>query len=52
MIKSNPKNGIGSKLEPVLRIRYSEMAIPTSNQINAVFTKSNKASVNVGLGHQ
>ena len=29
MIKPNPKNGIGSKLEPVLRIRYSEMAIPT-----------------------
>ena len=29
MIKPNPKNGTGSKLEPVLRIRYSEMAIPS-----------------------
>ena len=29
MIKPDPKNGTGSKLEPVLRIRYSEMAIPT-----------------------
>ena len=28
MIKLNPKNGTGSKLEPVLRIQYSEMAIP------------------------
>ena len=30
MIKPNPKNGTGSKLEPVLRIWYSKMAIPTS----------------------
>ena len=29
MIKPNPINGTGSKLEPVNRIRYSKMAIPT-----------------------
>ena len=32
MIKPNPKNGTGSKLEPVLKIRYSEMAIPNDHR--------------------
>ena len=33
MIKPNPKNGTGSKLELILRIRYSEMAIPSRKEV-------------------
>ena len=33
MIKPNPKNGTGSKLEQILMIRYSEMAIPSCKEV-------------------
>ena len=40
MIKPNLKNGTGSKLEPVLWIQYSEMAIPNYSTINHMVSHS------------